>query len=319
MKRLSITVVVGLVTWFAGAQDALVTEVAASTATVDKKTKAAQDSTDWDLGGAYNLNFSQVGLKNWSGGGQSSVALGTLLSLRANYHKGDMLWNNTLDMAYGLTRLGGKANLFKKTDDQIILLSKYSRAVNEKWAFSGFLDFRTQMAPGLTYRVDTIDGAPKEVTDQVISKFFSPSYTILSAGFEYKKDKHFYALISPIAGKITTVMDQDLADAGAFGVTPGSNMRSEFGAIFKLGWNYELMKNVDFKTNFMAFQGYQNIGAVDVNWETVTVFKINKLLSSTFTTLLIYDEDIDITREDGTVGAATQFKNVLTIGLLYKF
>ncbi len=319
MKNVLTILVFGLVSLSGLAQDALVSQVAASTATVDKKTKAKQDTLAWDIGGAYNLNFSQVGLKNWSGGGQGSMALGTLLSLRANYHQGEMLWNNTLDMAYGVTRVGNKNDLFKKTDDQIILLSKYSRAVNEKWAFSGFLDFRTQIAAGLTYREDIINGVPTEVKDQVISKFFSPSYTILSAGFEYKKDKHFYALISPLAGKITTVMDQTLSDAGAFGVTPGENVRTEFGAIFKLGWQYEAMENVDFKTNFMAFQGYGNIGHIDVNWETVTVFKINKYLSSTFTTLLIYDEDIDITREDGTVGPATQFKNVLTIGLLYKF
>ena len=42
----------------------------------------------WETGASIGLNFSQVKLTNWAGGGQSSVSIGSLGALEANYTKG---------------------------------------------------------------------------------------------------------------------------------------------------------------------------------------------------------------------------------------
>ena len=50
--------------------------------------------------------------------------------------------------------------------------------------------------------------------------------------------------------------------------------------------------------------------------------KINKYLTATLTTHLIYDDDIIISREvDGKIkeGPTTQFKEVFGVGFSYKF
>jgi hypothetical protein len=62
---------------------------------------------------------------------------------------------------------------------------------------------------------------------------------------------------------------------------------------------------------------------VDINWTTLTTFKVNKFISATLATQLIYDDDIKVLRnagdQKGTVGPDIQFKQVLGIGLNYKF
>ncbi len=300
------------------AQDKLAGEAAKLTA---PKTKVeTTDSTNWDLGGAFNINLTQVGLKNWAGGGQSSISFGSLLNLRANYENKKSTWVNSLDLSYGVAQVGGKEKLFKKTDDQIILVSRYGYKIAKKWSAAALLDFRTQMAPGYVYATDATTKAG-ELKAGLISEALAPAYTLIAAGFEYNKDKKFYALISPIAGKITIVANDNLASIGAFGVDPGENLRTEFGSLIKAGVNFkELAENVSFGSNVTLFQSYASIGHVDVNWETLTVFKVNKYLSTTFSTLLVYDDDILIAGENGArAKPRVQFKEALNIGFLVKF
>lgn len=42
----------------------------------------------WETGASIGLNFSQVNLTNWVGGGQSSVSFGSLVALEADYARG---------------------------------------------------------------------------------------------------------------------------------------------------------------------------------------------------------------------------------------
>lgn len=279
----------------------------------------AKDTSYWQKGGTYNLNFSRVQLRNWAGGGQNSIALSSILKLNANYEKGKTTWYNSFDLNYGLARVGTKENAFKKSDDQLILVSKFGYQIKKRWSYSGMLDFRTQIAPGYTFKTDTIDGEPKEVRDQTISRFLAPAYTLVSLGIQYRNKDKYYVVLSPVAGKITIVADDDLNAVGAFGVDEGEPLRFELGSVLKAGYKTPVMTNVEFSTNLMLFQGYETMGHIDVNWETLLVFKINKYLSTTFSTLLIYDDDVDVVREDDTVGPAIQFRDVLNVGFLYKF
>ena len=86
------------------------------------------------------------------------------------------------------------------------------------------------------------------------------------------------------------------------------------------------MKNVNLQTKLELFTNYtEEPTHVDVNWEVLIAMKVNKFISATISTQLLYDHDIDIavdTDGDGVIDAAgprTQFKEVLGIGLSYKF
>lgn len=277
-------------------------------------TTTPKDTTYWTKGGSYNLNLTRVSLNNWAGGGDNSLSIASMLKLFANHKKGKHAWDNSLDLSYGIAKIG--ENEFRKSDDQIIFLSKYGYKIKSNINFSGLVDFRSQMAAGYTYAIDPLD-ASKEISTE-ISNFLAPAYILKSLGIEYKKG-NFFVVASPITGKTTIVNDKVLSDAGSFGVEPGEMIRFELGALVKSGFKITLMKNVDFSTNVTFFSAYEQAEHIDVNWETTTQFKINDYLSTTFTTQLLYDDDIAILKSDDTVGPAVQYKDVLNIGLLYKF
>ncbi|MBI1267098.1 MAG: DUF3078 domain-containing protein [Cryomorphaceae bacterium] len=283
---------------------------------------ALADSS-WKTGGTVGLNLSQVHLENWASGGQSSVSASGLVNLFANYSKGKGTWDNTLDIAYGLLRQG-QNGVVLKTDDRIDFASKYGHKATEHWYYSGLLNFRTQFAPGY----NLLDGVPDK--SNVISDFLSPAYMLASLGMDYKPNDKFTAFLSPTTYKMTVVMDSALSAVGAFGVDPGTNVRSEIGGYVRMAYNTNLVENVGLMTRIDLFSNYlNNPGNIDVNWEVLISMKVNKFMSATISTQLLYDDDVTLQKKDPIVeddvvidsgrGPGVQFKEVLAIGFSYKF
>lgn len=265
----------------------------------------------WKAGGNGAFNFSQVSLSNWSGGGKNSVSGTFLFNAFLNYKKDKSAWENTLDLGYGLTQQGDE-NLVK-TEDRIQIVSKYGLQASENWFYTALADFKTQMDLG--YK------DPPENTIMT-SKFMSPAYLLLSLGMDYKPNDNFSMYLSPMTSKMTIVHDELLSEQGAYGVDPGENLRSEFGASLKSIYKKEnLVENVDFKTRLDLFS---NLGdhpeRIDVEWETKFDFRVNSFLSASLGTTLLYDHDIKYVDSDGVEhGPRIQFKQLFGFGVNYKF
>lgn len=273
----------------------------------------------WKSGGNFNLNFSQVTLSNWAAGGQSSIAVGGLFNTFANRETSNGIWENRMEMAFGGVRQSNVGE-FRKTDDYIILVSKYGQKFNEKFLISGLMDFRTQMASGFTYAPDINN---VEVATEV-SKFMAPGYLILSIGITYKKGDVFTATLSPLTSKMTFVMDDSLAAYGAYGVDLGKQFRFQGGANLTMSFKKTLMENVTFASNANFFADYKSMKTVDINWDALFLFKINKYLTSSIGAQAIYDQDVkskEVTNTDGTkrMTAGTQFKSAIQVGLALTF
>ena len=292
----------------------------------------AEGDTLWTTGGTTGLNFSQVYLENWAAGGESSISVNGMVSWHANYAKNKSTWDNTLDLAYGMLWQGDATGV--KTDDKIDFASKYGYKAADHWYYSALANFRSQFAPGYD------DPFADDTVRNVISNFMAPAYSNVALGIDYKASDNFTVFMSPTTIKMTMVNDQTLANAGAFGVegatyddsenllTAGKNFRSEFGAYVKMMYKTDdIAENVSLQTKLDLFSSYQNNPQnIDVNWETLITMKINEYLSTTITTQVLYDDDIDIARDPDDVaangilaGPITQFKEVLAVGFLYKF
>ncbi len=289
--------------------------------------KEDADSTKvWKTGGVMSLNFSQVSMTNWAAGGENSLAFGSFGSFFANYKKGKTSFENTLDLAYGIQKQGDDKLI--KTDDKIDLASKYGREIKKGLYYSALINFKTQMASGYKYPNDSVE----------ISNFLAPLYILGSLGLDYKPCEHFSLFFSPLTAKITIVNDQDLANAGAFGVDKaelndlgevikkGKKSRQEFGGYLKMQMKKDLFENVGLQTKIDIFSNYiDNPQNLDISWEVLISMKVNKFISASISTHLLYDDDVDIavdTNDDGITdkkGPRTQFKEVLGIGLSYKF
>lgn len=289
----------------------------------------AQDSTKiWTNGALFNLNLSQVSLSNWAAGGQNSLSATGIISAFSNYKKGTITWDNTLDMNYGILQQGKKAKVIK-SDDRLELNSKFgSYAFKNYWYHSILFNFKTQFRPGYS---DPLTELVK------ISDALSPAYMLLALGLDYKRTD-FTLFMSPVTGKFTIVNDQGLADAGAYGVEKalydevtgvkireGQRFRKEMGGYFRGQYKKNLMENVLVSSKLELFSNYlHNPQNIDVNWDVLISFKVNKFISASITTTLIYDDDIKIATDENkdgvieAVGPRTQFKEVLSIGLSYK-
>lgn len=295
---------------------------------------SAQESTEsadsiaspWKVFGIYSLNFNQVYLSNWVAGGESSVAGSTLFNLNINYKKNKTAWDNTLDLAFGGLVQGDAPPA--KTDDRIELISKFGHQAAKHLYYSALLNFRTQFIPGFKLPNDSIS----------ISDFMAPAFINLGLGIDYKPNDRLAVFVGPLSTRVTIVNNQRLADEGAFGVAKatfdaagnrtqaGANMRYELGAFVKMIYTQQIMENVRFQTKLDLFSNYlETPDQIITNWETLTTFKVNKYLSATLATNLIYDHNISIpvdSNNDGTpekTGPRVQFKQVLAIGLAYKF
>ena len=157
-------------------------------------------------------------------------------------------------------------------------------------------------------------------------------------GAQYTPSSWFSLNFAPASGRLTIVNDQDLADAGAFGVKGalidpvtgeilehGSKFRMELGAQLIANVNYEIFKNVVFSSKLIVFYDYlqdREFNALnkkyscrlDFDWDNALVLKVNDWLNCNISARLVYDEDIIPIEGDSFL----QFKEVLSVGISYK-
>ncbi|MCZ4694795.1 DUF3078 domain-containing protein [Ancylomarina euxinus] len=272
-----------------------------------------QDTSYWKKGGMASLSFSQTSLSNWSGGGDNAISTNVQLNLFANYTKAKNAWDNTLKLEYGLLKQGDEGT--RKSIDKIDFVTKYGHQASKKWYYTALLDFKSQFAKGYNYAKSETE------SDVKVSNFMAPAYLLLSLGMDYKPNDIFSAYLSPVTGKTTIVNDTELSDAGAFGVDPGDKVRYEFGALTKLTLKKSIAKNVDLKSTLDLFTAYSDtFGNIDVNWDLMINMKVNEFLTASINTTLVYDDDVQYVNKDGVnKGVKVQFKEILGIGLSYKF
>lgn len=298
----------------------------------------------WNAGGSFNSTFQQVSSANWAGGGQNSLSLGAVASLFAVYD--DTVrrrWENNLELGYGLGRIGGRENAFIKTNDNLLLVSRYGRKLTKRFYLSALLDFRSQLTQG--FRYEQLNDSVRNATQT--SEFLSPGFLITSLGITYsptrkkvllkrgangqedddddgdkdRKDRardYFSVTLSPFSGKFTFVLDNELVALNLYG-TEGANVRAEIGSSLTLVVRKRLVENVTVSSNLNLFSAYQQPENIDVNFQTVVVLRVNKFLAANVALQLIYDDDINVQREDGSMGPALQVQNAVNVGLSYGF
>lgn len=288
----------------------------------DGEVKLKKIETDtvaaWKTGGFSGLNFSQTSLTNWASGGQNSLALNGLLNLFGVYKDSVNNWENILDIGYGFLQQATYKGIMK-TDDRIEFNSKYGRKAFNDFYYAGLVNFRTQFSAGYNYPNDSVK----------ISNFMAPGYLLAAVGMNYIPNSYFNVFVSPLTGRLTFVMDDNLSAQGAFGVEKGQKIKKELGgyvrvAFAKSDFSEGFFKNLSIASKLDLFSNYlKNPQYVDVNWENLIGMKVNKYITVSLNTQLIYDYDVKIDyNKSGSIDddkAKVQFKEILGIGFMYKF
>ncbi|MBP1638228.1 MAG: hypothetical protein H6Q18_1017 [Bacteroidetes bacterium] len=106
-------------------------------------------------------------------------------------------------------------------------------------------------------------------------------------------------------------------------------MRTELGGYARIAYTKGdfadgFFKNMTIGSKIDLFSNYlKNPQYVDVNWENLIGMKVNKYITVSINTQLIYDFDVkyDSNHDQNLDGekARIQFKEILGVGFMYKF
>jgi hypothetical protein len=281
----------------------------------------------WTNKNILGIDISEIAFVNWSAGGTSAITGLVHGNLKRDYKDETQVWSSELIFRYGLNKQQGIE--LRKTDDVLRINSTYGFKKDSltNWYHSAKFNFNTQFTNGYNY--------PN--TENPISKPFAPAYTFLGIGSEYiYKPEKFNLYLSPLTIKNTLVLDQRLADAGAYGVkkaeydslgnliSKGKQSKTELGILVTSYIEKEIFTNITAKNRLSLFTDYvHNFGNIDVDWAFFADLKVNQYVKANVGFNLVYDEDIDVITEENGVkineGPKVQLKQVLGIGLEYVF
>lgn len=263
----------------------------------------------WTTGMQTQLGFSQVSLSNWAAGGSGSLAMNSYINAHANYAKGDMYWDNRVQLSYGFIQSFDDG--YRKSDDKIVIDSRWGYKAVNKFYFSANFNFRSQFSPGFEYKAET---------SKKVSQFLAPAYVSLGLGIDYKpgSGKVFSLNFAPFTGNLVIVTDSLLRTK--YGNKADETARWELGAQLKATLNKDLFKDFKVSSTLTMFSDYlDNPQNVQINWDMQLTYRLNKFLTTGIRTNLIYDDNILIADKDGHAAPRVQFKEVFSVNFTHTF
>jgi len=293
MKKIFLALAALFILMGAYAQDS---KTAAGNLTTYARTDTVQG---WKHTGLTSLTFGQTSLQNWVAGGNNTVSGDFIFNVSMNYLKGKVFWDNNLAVEYGTVY--SSSTDWMKAADKLNLTSIAGRKISKTWSLSALLNFYTQFANGYNY--------PDR--SRYISTLMAPGYLDIALGFTYKPNAKYSLFLSPVTERATFVLNDSLSNVGAFGVDPGKKTKFETGAYLLASTTQKISSNLNLISSVDLFTPYtKDFGHINVNWDLLVNYKINKLLTATLNTTVRYYEK-EITK--------VQFKEILGLGFTYNF
>ena len=243
MKKVFIVLAASFLSMGAYAQDVqqVAAEAAQAISAAPETAPKVEKPNYWSTSLKTQINVGQTGLSNWAAGGDNTVSLAAFIDGNANWKKGEMFWNNRLQLDYGFLYASSKP-LLQKSTDRIYLESKwgYKAPSTKHLYFSANYDFKSQFSTGYDYKTPAVpatyaDGTPvPEGTklDQLDlkhqrqlwrdarvlkSNFLAPAYTNLALGLDYVPTKWLSVNLAPLTGGFVIVRDAALRERYSMG------------------------------------------------------------------------------------------------------
>jgi hypothetical protein len=304
--------------------------------TEENNEKPDENPTHWTTGHTIGLNLSQVGLKNWSAGGDPSISFIFTGGYDAKMTKNRHVWQNKLNGEWGMLRIKGEE--FRKNSDVFMVESKYGFQIDKvvqdeegkdlpgKWYLSFTAGLKSQFSK--TYTFD--DNGEKDMT---ISRFGAPMTVGYSLGIDYKPNPYFSLFMSPLAAKHIIVTDDDIAAMNLHG-NDGMNVKNFFGAALIASYDQQVYPKpenriaaedggdanaVFLSSRLSLFRDYLSGPAenLDVDWQTSINIKVARYISASVFMHLIWDWDVDTDPVADGIQRNVQFKDVIGVGVAY--
>ena len=330
MKHFYLIVLLVVFSYTTYAKDAI-DNIEKKTITAEDKKRIEQDSVNgWKFGGLGGVTFNQAGFVNWAAGGNNSIALNFNLRFFGDLKKNKHLLQNWLAAEYGLQFSKQTYPRMNKNADRWEIFSKYGYQISKKTYVGGYVDLRSQLTNTYKYGADS--------SKTLTSSSASPLIFEGALGIDYVPNSYLSLFFSPLATKIIFVGNNFLAEYGGFGNKYPQRIKSEFGSTLIAQYKQTFWKqNISVNSIFRAYKNYlfaviDPINAslnkeskqsyrknIDIDWQTTLGFKVNKFITASVFTHLIWDHDIVIPNKEGlNTKPRLQFRDIIGIGLVYQ-
>lgn len=273
-----------------------ISEILASNTIDVAESKTDTTVSRWDLGGWATLNGSQASFRNWAQGGVNNIAGTSTLRFTAEYKEDRFIFNNSLNLKYGKTKIG--SNDFRKTDDEFRIRNQLRYLLDDpRFSLITQVNFHTQIDKGFD-----------SSNQVVISKFMAPGYFIETIGFAFNPDKG-YQFDFGISLKQTIVSDTLLSRR--YGLKSGERFKNEGGISIGVKVEKDIATNVNLSSQLETFTNYvKPVNSTTIRFSNEIIGKINSYLSANVQLAFVYDDNIT---------DKWQVKQVLSIGFSYRF
>lgn len=192
--------------------------------------------------------------------------------------------------------------MLSTNDDVIKINSKLGIKAGGNWFYSGSVDFSTQLFS--SYK--GINSTVKKTS------FLTPVRLNIGVGLDYKYKKIFSLMLSPVSFKYI-YLDDNLVDPKLFGIQTGKHELTEIGSSFKATYSYAPVREIQLDSKFSFYTNYQK---VEIDWEMVCNFTINRFMSTRISFNPRYDNTVI---EKAGERAKIQYKQLLSVGFSHKF
>ncbi len=243
-----------------------------------------------------NLQASQTQFVNWQAGGDNTFSARSQMFFRHLYKRDKFNLEYRFDARYGANYIDKR--LFKN-EDEFKFNIQSGWKMHRSWNYAATVNMRSQFSKGLKSRTDSTK----------ISNFMAPGYLDVAIGFNWKKDKSPWNItISPVAGNIIFVLDEQLQARGIAGVPKGDKTKGQLGPSVRIFFDKEFAKKVfRYRSDLYSFC---NIRTPPIaRWENSLEIKATKLFSTKIYGMFYYD------KYSGT--EKPQYNYSISVGLSY--
>lgn len=259
----------------------------------------------WTMKSNAMLQFTQNYISpNWYKGGNSNISLLGIVNGQFNYdNKKNIQWDNSFEWRLGGNSTAGDTlDVFSVSDDVLKATSKLGLKAGGNWYYSGSVDFSTQFFD-----------SRKAINSNVFkTAFLTPFRFNVNVGLDYKYKKLFSLMFSPLSYKYIYANDTVKVKQTSFGILAGKKVLSQVGSSFKAEFSYSPSREIQIDSKLSFYTNYEKI---EVDWEIVGNFAVNRFLSTRLSLNPRYDNTVIYGPDEK---ASIQFKQLLTFGLSYR-
>jgi hypothetical protein len=250
------------------------------------------------------LQFSQYYVsENWHQGGSDYVSIMGILNGQLNYdNKKNVQWENNGEWRLGFNSVENGVRLFNTNEDIFKVNSKLGIRAGGNFFYSSSMDFSAQLFKNY-----------KSVTSEDLkADFLTPVRMNIGIGMDYKYKKLFSLMLAPVSYKYIYAHKTEKIPVTSFGIEAGKNSLSQIGSSFRAQIAYSPVREIQLDSKLSFYTNYEK---VEIDWEIVTNFTVNRYLSTRLAINPRYDNTVILPNNEK---AKIQFKELLSFGFSYR-